>query len=154
MYQLRGLLFIAQMTTMIEADTVAKSFGRCLAFDNLLFDKFYDNLLHSDSRIPPMFKNTDMQSQKKLLRAGINYVIMYCTDSGKTAGEIALARIRKSHSKVRMNIPQSLYPLWIASLIKAVEETDPKFSPGVKDAWAKVLNTSVDYIKSGFLEQG
>lgn len=141
------------MTDNTEADIVSRSFGRCLAFENLLFDRFYDNLLASDPRIPPMFKNTEMQNQKKLLRAGINYAIMYCTHSGKLAGEIALGRIRKSHAQTRLNIPPELYPLWINSLIKAVESTDPKFTPEIKSAWVNVLNTSINYIKAGFMDK-
>ena len=136
---------------MKEPDLVSRSYGRCLAEGNLFFDRFYDYFLKSDPRIMPMFRNTDMEKQKKLLRAGINYAIMYTTDSGHSSSEMALSRIRKSHSQTNLNISPNLYPLWISSLIHAVKVTDPKFTPELDEAWQKVLSASVEYIKAGFL---
>jgi hemoglobin-like flavoprotein len=137
---------------MKEADLVSRSYGRCLVMGNVLFDRFYDYFLASDPRIAPMFRNTEMKIQKKLLRAGINYVIMYCTEAGQPAGQLALGRIRNSHSQEHLNIEPELYPLWIDSLLKAIAEVDPKFSPVIKSAWTKVLGISVGFIRSGYSE--
>lgn len=145
-----GRDFFWRMISKIETDLVSRSFGRCLAFDNVLFDRFYTYFFQSNPRIPEMFRNTEMSNQKKLLRAGINYSIMYCTDAGAMSGKMALSRIKDTHSQARMNIPPDLYSFWIESLIKALEVTDPKFTPEIKQAWVNVLNKSVDFIKAGF----
>lgn len=135
---------------MNETEIVTRSFGRCLAFGNLVFDRFYDNFLKSSPEIGQMFRNTDMKKQKVLLRAGINYAIMFSSDMGRKGAESVLSRIRDSHSKAKYNVRPELYPLWISNLLKAIEETDPKFSPEVKEAWEKVLNLAVKYITSGY----
>ncbi len=133
-----------------QADLVTRSYGRCLAQDNLLFDRFYGHFLKSSPIIAKMFIHTDMVNQKALLRAGLNYAIMFSTDSGKLAAEGVLARIQKSHSRSRIDVDPKLYPLWTNSLLKALEETDPKFTPELRKAWEHVLNHAVAYIISGY----
>ncbi len=133
-----------------EVDSVTRSYGRCLAQGNLLFDRFYDHFFRSSPVIAKMFLHTDMVKQKALLRAGLNYAIMYSTDTGKLAAEGVLKRIQQSHSRSRLNVDPKLYPLWINSLIKAIEETDPKFTPELGKAWEQVLNNAVTYIISGY----
>lgn len=133
-----------------DADLVTRSYGRCLAQGTLLFDRFYDNFLKSSPSIAKMFIHTDMVKQKSLLRAGLNYAIMYSTESGKLAAEGVLKRIQQSHSRSRINVDPKLYPLWINSLLKAIEETDPKFTPDLQRAWKHVLDNAVAYIISGY----
>lgn len=133
-----------------DADLVTRSYGRCLAQGTLLFDRFYDYFLKSSPVIAKMFLHTDMVKQKALLRAGLNYAIMYSTDTGKLAAEGVLTRIQQSHSRSRINVDPKLYPLWINSLLKAIEETDPKFTPELRRAWEQVLSTAVAFIISGY----
>lgn len=133
-----------------DADLVTRSYGRCLAQGTLLFDRFYDHFLKSSPVIAKMFLHTDMAKQKALLRAGLNYAIMYSTDTGKLAAEGVLKRIQQSHSRSRLNVEPGLYPLWINSLLKAIEETDPKFTPELRKAWNHILDNAVAYIISGY----
>lgn len=99
-----------------------------------------------------MFTHTNMAKQKQLLRSGINYAIMFSSQQTHQMAEKALGRIRHSHAEVNMNIPPTLYPLWIASLLKSIAETDPKFDPQVQAAWKTVLEKAVQYIAEGYRE--
>lgn len=135
---------------MNAGDIVTKSYGRCLAQGNLLFDRFYDLFLKSSPEIAKMFHKTDMKKQKSLLRAGINYAIMFSTDAGRTAAEGVLSRIRDSHSSRNLNVRPELYPLWISMLLKAIEETDPRFTDETRAAWKTVIDNAVGYITAGY----
>lgn len=135
---------------MNASDIVTKSYGRCLAQGNLLFDRFYDLFLKSSPQIEKMFHKTDMKKQKSLLRAGINYAIMFSTDAGRTAAESVLSRIRESHSSHNLNVKPELYPLWISMLLQSIEETDPRFSEETRSAWKIVVDNAVQYITAGY----
>ena len=138
---------------MNNSELVTLSYGRCLAQGNVLFDRFYDHFFNSSPQIAKMFQKTDMAKQKNLLRAGINYAIMYSTENGHNAAEGVLSRIRTSHAQERLDVSPSLYPLWISTLIRTIGETDPKFSPTVKTAWTEVLGHAVQYIASGYKDK-
>jgi hemoglobin-like flavoprotein len=128
---------------------VQLSFGRCLAHGDLV-QRFYDIFLESNPRVAPMFKHTDFEKQKGLLRHGLNLMIMFA--KGDAAGQLGLQRLKKSHSKINLNIYPELYKYWQNSLIKAVSEFDRKFDDNIKNAWEEVISYGVDYIKSGYDE--
>ena len=132
---------------MSDFERVEQSFERCLIKGDVI-GRFYDIFLESHPDIKPRFANTDFQSQKHLLRQGINLAIMFA--SGNPAGKNGIKRIRKSHRKSGLNIPPDLYPYWKKSFIQATSEFDSKFSDELKRQWDSVLQKSIDYIIDGY----
>ncbi|MBM4124806.1 MAG: globin [Nitrospira sp.] len=126
---------------------VMDSFSRCSVNPKFL-DRFYDIFLSSNPTIAPMFKNTDFAKQKRLIRAGITMVMMHA-DGNKT-GTQALDRIAQSHGRHNLNIAPSLYPYWIDSLIKAVQECDPQWDGKLEVEWRAALRKGTDHITAQY----
>ncbi|ELR71119.1 hypothetical protein C900_03083 [Fulvivirga imtechensis AK7] len=126
---------------------VQNSYGRCLSSGKLL-ETFYENFLSSSRDVADKFRNTDFEQQRKLLRHGINLMIMYA--AGNIAGQTGLKRIKESHSRGRMNIEPRFYALWKAALIKAIAEHDRDFNVEIKAAWNEVLDKGIVLITEGY----
>jgi len=127
-------------------DKVVASFGRC-TMNRKFFDRFYEIFLKSHPSIPPMFKSTDFAKQKGLLRSGVSMMLML--DKGQMVAKMALDRIAASHgAKGKVNVPHSLYPYWIDSLIAAVKECDAECTPELEREWRQVLQRGVNHIMS------
>jgi hemoglobin-like flavoprotein len=129
-------------------DAVRSSFNRCLMADAKIVDRFYNLFLDSHPDIRPMFANTDFDTQKRLLRQGISYVIGVA--NGAELSKRNLARIRESHSKGKLNIRPELYVYWMQSLMTVVKETDPEMTDDLEILWYDALNAGVGFIKDGY----
>lgn len=128
-------------------DSVNSSYGR-VAVKSEFFDEFYDVFLNCDPRIKPMFANTDLEKQKKLLRQGISYMIMYVKDSH--AGESAIKRIAEIHDRNHHSTAPELYPLWINSLLSTVKKFDPQYSDELEKSWRTVLEPGISFFTSKY----
>lgn len=121
------------------------SYGRCTVNQKFL-DRFYDIFLASHPAIKPMFAKTDFTKQKALLRSGISMMIMY--EDGTQVAKMALDRLGHSHGKQRMNIDPKMYQYWIDSLVAAVKECDPQFSPALEKYWRDAMRRGINYMVS------
>ncbi|MDH4121869.1 MAG: globin [Deltaproteobacteria bacterium] len=128
-------------------DVVNESFGRCLMKPDF-FDRFYEVFLSSNPVIKGYFKNTDFTKQKQLLRQGLSAALLYARGSG--SAKFLVDNITKTHSRHQLNITPGLYPYWIDSLIKVVEDCDPKFTPELEKEWRQTIAIVVDQIKGGY----
>lgn len=131
---------------MISEDVlqrVKESFGRALSHGDLM-GRFYEIFLKSAPEIAPMFKNTDFDAQKQLLRQGINLALMFA--AGSAVGQSGIDRIAKSHNQAHLNIRPDLYHFWKDSYLQAIAEVDPRYSPELKDDWAQCLQVTIDHI--------
>jgi hemoglobin-like flavoprotein len=124
-------------------EMVKQSYGRACLNPHII-DRFYEIFLDSNPVIKPMFHKTDFSKQKQLLRTGV--VMLLAHLEGKTSWTSQIDRIAESHSKKHLNIPPALYHYWIESLIAAVKECDPKWTPELEPAWQKTLQAGTDYI--------
>lgn len=136
-----------QTTEIGRITLVQNSYGRCLSSGKLL-ETFYENFLSGSKDVADKFRNTDFEQQRKLLRHGINLMIMYA--AGNIAGQTGLKRIKESHSRGRMNIEPRFYVLWRAALMKAIATHDRDFNNDVKAAWEEVLDKGIAFIKEGY----
>ena len=93
-----------------------------------------------------MFANTYFDKQKGLLRQGVNLALMFADEN--IIDQSGLRKIRKSHSVNELTIHPQLYPLWIISFLKAVEQSDPKITSKLLGSWKSALTKAVDYIKA------
>ena len=137
----------ATTITKEEIADVQHSYGRCLMNGDVI-DTFYNNFLSGSTEIAKKFADTDFEKQHRLLRHGINLMIMYA--DGQLAGESGLQRIKESHSQNKYDIDPHFYEQWKRSLIAAIAKHDHKFNDDLKEEWYHVLNTGIEYIKSGY----
>ncbi|UII25013.1 globin [Fulvivirga maritima] len=138
------------MDIILDKDIVKKvkdSYGRCLKDGNLV-ETFYNLFLQSSDEVKAKFANTDFDQQFKLLRHGLNLMILYA--SGNVVGKSGLSRIQETHNRYQMNIEPRFYALWKDNLLKAVEKHDKEFDQEVKAAWDKLLSSGIDYIIAGY----
>ena len=126
---------------------VRKSYGRCLAQGDVI-GRFYAVFLDADPAIRAKFAHTDLEQQKRLLRLGVTYLIMYA--NGDYAGQSSLNHIRDTHGQHFLNIKPDLYEIWQASLLKTVAEFDPEFSADLERDWKTVLAPGIAYITAGY----
>lgn len=134
-------------TTTDKIALVQNSYGRCLSNGNML-ETFYQKFLSSSHEVAERFKNTDFEQQHKLLRHGINLMIIYA--AGNIAGQSGLRRIKESHSRVRLNIEPRFYILWKGALLSAIIQHDNKFDRETREAWNEVLDRGIDFVTSGY----
>ncbi|MTI39215.1 globin domain-containing protein [Fulvivirga lutimaris] len=133
--------------TINQVEIVQKSYGRCLSTGDVL-QTFYDYFLSSSPAVKEKFKNTDFDNQKKLLKHGVNLMIMFASDT--FAGKSGLKRLQHSHNRHNLNIDPKYYDLWMTCLLKAVEKHDYKVDPEVMTSWEYVLGKGIKFIASGY----
>ncbi|UII30684.1 hypothetical protein LVD17_20535 [Fulvivirga ulvae] len=126
---------------------VQNSYGRCLNNGDML-DTFYQKFLSSNVEVAERFRKTDFEQQHKLLRHGINLMIMYA--AGNIAGLAGLKRIKESHSRVKLNIEPRFYILWKGALLSAIIHHDKKFDRETREAWNEVLDKGIEFVTSGY----
>ena len=69
---------------------------------------------------------------------------------GIFAGEFCLEELRVSHNRKHMAINPKFYPYWIKSLIQAVSELDPEFTPELGILWEEVVTPGVTFLGDGY----
>ena len=135
------------LATTDKITLVQNSYGRCLNNGNML-ETFYQKFLSSSNEVAERFKHTDFEQQHKLLRHGLNLMIMYA--AGNFAGQSGLRRIKESHSRARLNIEPRFYILWKGALLNAIIQHDKKFDRETREAWNEVLDKGIEFVTSGY----
>jgi hemoglobin-like flavoprotein len=116
-----------------EFNDLQQSYGRCLRGKGFI-ERFYDIFLASHPDIAPMFANTDFQKQRMALRRGISIAISHAAGGNlvrQSMEHMADVHSRKGHAPVAPRY----YSLWVDSLVQAVSEMDPEFSPKLGERW-------------------
>lgn len=136
-------------TTETQSSTtiVQNSYGRCIAKGEFI-PTFYERFLSSHPEVKGKFAKTNFDEQYKLLRHGINLMIMFAADN--IAGKAGLNRIMQSHCRSRMNIEPRFYNIWKKSLLDTVAEKDRQYTPEIRKAWDEVLEKGIKHIVGGY----
>jgi hemoglobin-like flavoprotein len=121
------------------------SYHRC-ADNPAFYTLLYERLLASDPRIPPMFAETRFERQNKLLKHSLGVLIIYA----KRPNPALLERIAVRHSRADVGVPPDLYPCFVESLVHAVAEHDPEYTPEVAAAWRQVVIPGIEYMTSRY----
>ena len=108
------------------------------------FERFYEIFLTSSPEVAEKFKNTDMGTQKLMLRQSISFMINFSTTHQTNE---YLDRIAAIHSKAQFDIRPALYDLWLDCLIQTVNEFDDHFNTHVTLAWRIVLSPGITFMK-------
>ncbi len=93
-----------------------------------------------------MFVDTDMPSQRHLLRNGIMQLILF----SRGLPDSKLKALGASHSRHGYNIKPHLYSTWLDALLETLNKHDKQYSPEVENAWRHTLTPGIDLIKSAY----
>jgi len=136
------------METITESLDAAKQYyGRMLS-DDSFYRRFYDNFLASSPVVRLKFAKTDLAQQRKLLRHGVNLMLMLSDNN--IAGQYGMDRIRQSHGHGQLNITPELYGHWRTSFFKTLKELDPEISSEVVTQWRRIVDRGIAHVKGGY----
>lgn len=133
--------------TKLITDMVQQSYGRC-CMSSTFFDDFYNDFTKTSPKVREKFAKTDFVKQKKALRQGLTFVVMYY--SGASLAGKVIKELGESHNRQHLNIEPELYQFWTDALLRTVKKNDRNMNPQLEDAWKKVLAKAVDAIKSAY----
>lgn len=126
---------------MSVADLVSQSYGRAV-MKPAFFEEFYNRFTSSSPKIAEMFANTDMTKQKLALRNGIAFLVKFA--NGSAFAEDIVNGLGRSHRRDNLNVPPSLYPIWVKSLIDTLKTNDSEWDGELEAAWREVLQKGID----------
>ncbi len=116
------------------------SYDRC--GHEAFFHAFYRRLLGSDETIRRKFARTDFEKQNKLLQHGLGLLFIYA----KRGNPAMLERIAARHGPADVDVPPTLYPVFVDCLIATVKEFDTMCSPEVEQAWRQALAPGIAFM--------
>lgn len=120
-----------------QYEDLQQSYGRCLR-DKHFIDRFYEVFMDSHPSIRPMFAQTDFGQQRVALRRGISVAILHAAGSGLSRG--TMEQMADVHgSKGRAPVDPTLYPYWIDSLLRVIQETDDEATPELLGRWCEAM---------------
>lgn len=126
---------------------VEKSYDRVKDHPDF-FDFFYHSLFSSNRAIFEMFKQTNMESQKKALRDSIQYMLML--NAGSKIANRKFDQLAITHDRDHRNVNPILYKHWIDSLLKALAAYDPQFNLTLDMKWREAVSAGIHRIKSKY----
>ena len=128
-------------------DVASASYQRCCDQPGF-FEAFYRRFFAVCPEAEPRFARTDFARQNQLLRHAFGVLLVFATQPD---GEpTVLSRIAERHSRRDLDVPPSLYPPFVDSMIATVQEFDPDFSPQVEAAWRRTVQRGVTYMISRY----
>ena len=107
---------------------------------------FYAKFLAASPEVEQKFEGVDMRRQARMLMGSLRLILLAA--QGDEEAKAQLESVAAKHSKSQANIDAELYDLWIDTLIETVEEIDPEFTRGVKQAWRDMMNFGVRCLKT------
>lgn len=133
------------MLPRAEVEKVYLSYGRCCQADGFFRD-FYAFFMSKSDDVRAMFNDTDMAEQRRLLRSGLTWLIMYA----RGGSDFKLRQLGETHSRKGYGIRPEWYDLWVEALLEAVREHDPELTPSLEAQWRKTLQPGVDMIRGAY----
>jgi hemoglobin-like flavoprotein len=112
-------------------------------------DRFYDEFLASSPRVREKFARTDLDRQKAALRASLPLMHLAAQQEG-TVPPVFLESLARRHGASQLAVGAEFYDLWLDSLLKAVQASDPRWSPELGAAWERVMGVGIAYLLTRF----
>jgi hemoglobin-like flavoprotein len=128
--------------------TYDESLRRCNSRPGFLA-RFYELFMASSEEVRARFANTDFERQKRALRASLHIMALAAEDPARDPHRY-LKDLAVSHGRHGLDIGSRFYDLWLDSLLAAVKEFDPEFSPEVARAWEEVMMVGITYLISHY----
>lgn len=137
------------MTTESSADNdsiqrTRDSLGRCVACETFL-DRFYELFIASSPKVAELFRDTEMERQKNMLKASL-YEMLVAAGTAKGPAHNELARLAQRHRD--LGVTDEMYDLWLESLVEAARDHDTHFSDELEQDWRNTLRAPLELMKS------
>ena len=128
-------------------DLASASYQRCCETPQF-FEAFYRNFFRACPEAAPRFARTDFEHQHKLLRHALGLLLLFPKQPENDP--TLLTRVAERHTRRDLNVPPSLYPPFVDSLIATVKQFDPAFTGEVEEAWRRTVDKGVTYMISKY----
>jgi len=109
---------------------------------------FYANFFRLCPDARPKFAKTDFERQHKLLHHAIGMLLIYPKHVGEEPG--LLGRLARRHSRTDLDIPASMYPLFVDALMLALRQCDASFNDELEKSWREILAVGIEYMQSKY----
>lgn len=120
------------------------SFNRCAESPDF-FQAFYRSFFAVLPAAEPLFTETDLVRQGKLIEHAIKILLVF---PQQPVGEpTLLTRLAQKHGAGQLAIDPEWYPIFIDSLVLTAGQFDPEFSREVEAAWRDALQPGMDYMR-------
>jgi truncated hemoglobin YjbI len=122
-----------------------ESLGRCVACETFL-QRFYELFMASSEEVAELFRKTDFERQKRVLRDSL-YVMLVAAGTTRGPAHDELERLAKLHRD--MAVTGDMFALWLDALIEAAREHDTHFTDELEHDWRLSLSGPIELMKSG-----
>ncbi len=128
---------------MTNSELVFQSYGRA-CHKPAFFEDFYTIFMGKSDDVRSMFKDTNMETQRGLLRSGILCLVMHARGMPDTK----IRALGDSHSKANMDIKPEYYSVWVEALMETLYRHDTEFSFELEATWREVIRPSIEIIQN------
>jgi truncated hemoglobin YjbI len=122
-----------------------ESLGRCVACETFL-QRFYELFMASSQEVAELFRTTDFERQKRVLRDSL-YVMLVAAGTTRGPAHDELERLARRHRD--MAVTDDMFTLWLDALIVAAREHDTHFTDELENDWRLSLSGPIELMKSG-----
>jgi truncated hemoglobin YjbI len=122
-----------------------ESLGRCVACDTFL-DRFYELFTGSSEEIAELFRNTDFERQKRVLRDSL-YVMLVAAGTTRGPAHDEVRRLAKVHRE--LGVTRDMFTQWLDALVEAAREHDTHFTDELEKDWRASMKGAIEIMKSG-----
>jgi truncated hemoglobin YjbI len=120
------------------------SLGRCVACETFL-ERFYELFLASSPEVGELFRNTDFERQKRMLRDSL-YAMLVAAGTTKGPAHDEVERLAGLHRDI--GVTHDMFTLWLDALIEAAREHDLHFTDELENDWRASMSGAIALMKS------
>jgi truncated hemoglobin YjbI len=121
-----------------------ESLGRCIACETFL-QRFYELFTASSPEVGNLFRNTDFERQKRMLRDSL-YAILVAAGTTKGPAHHEIERLARFHRDI--GVTADMFTLWLDALIAAAREHDLHFTDELETHWRDSMSEAIALMKS------
>ena len=121
-----------------------ESLGRCVTCETFL-QRFYEIFMASSPKVAELFRDTDFERQKKMLRDSL-YGMLVTAGTVKGPAHDEVGRLARVHRD--LGVTQDMFTLWLDALIEAAREHDTHFTDELEEDWRASMNGAIALMKS------
>jgi len=119
------------------------SYGRMVS-SRRFWERFTELFLGRNEVVRRHFDNVPPSHRRALLQRSLGALFHHAKH--EPGAEDALDALARPDQGGRQDIPESLYGLWLVSLLQAVRECDPHYSDDLEEAWRRAMEGEVAHL--------
>jgi hemoglobin-like flavoprotein len=120
------------------------SFEACVLRAGFL-ERFYQIFIDASPEVRDKFTNTNLAEQVRVMKRSL--LLLTVASSGAEGVDEEIVRLGQKHGPQGLAVGAHLYDLWLDSLLQAVREFDPRWSPQVEESWRRMFIPYIDALK-------